>query len=433
MQAALPAEPALSSTQADRLGRGQQIAVILVITLFFVWGVANNLNDVLIQQFKSAFTLSDLQAGLVQSAFYTGYFVAAIPAAMFMRSYSYKVAIVLGLALFGVGALLFLPAADALYYPYFLGALFIIAFGLTFLETAANPFMAGTGAPEAAARRLNFAQAFNPLGSITGVLIGREFIFGATSAAPATGSAVHAAAAHAVKGPYLVIGLLALAYALVFALLRFPQTHDERVVENTAAATGGFRAAWVSRRLRAAVVSQFFYVGAQVGIWSYLIRYALVNIPGTNPQTASDYLTASLVLFLVGRFAGTALMKRVEPARLMAIYAAINIALTTFAVLFPGEAALYALVASSFFMSIMYPTNFVTGIEGLGSATKAGASFMVMAIIGGAALTAAMGHLSDATSIRYAFAVPALCFVVILLYALSVLRAHGSTPAAPAD
>ena len=398
-------------------------ALALVVSLFFLWGVANNLNDVLVAQFKKAFTLSDLQAALVQSAFYLGYFLVAVPAGLYMRRFGYKGAIVLGLVLYGVGALLFFPAAALANYPAFLVALFVIASGLAFLETSANPLVTLLGPPEGAAARLNLAQAFNPLGSISGILIGQFFIFSPVEHSPAQLAAMSAADRHAymlaeasaVRMPYLVIGLVVLAWALLVARTRFPAARGERVESSERLPLHLLR----DTRFMAAVIAQFFYVGAQVAIWSYLIRYVQATVPGTGAREAANFLTASLVCFVVGRLAGAVLMRVLRPGRVLAAFAAVNVVLTMYAALRPGTPSVYALVACSFFMSVMYPTIFAMGVADRDDAErKLGASVLVMAIIGGAVLTAVMGWVSDRLGIAMAMSVPSACFLAILLFAL---------------
>ena len=404
------------------------LPLVLIVSLFFLWGMANNLNDILIKQFKKAFELSDFQAGLVQSAFYLGYFVFAIPAGMFMRRYSYKAAIILGLLLYAAGAFLFYPAAQAHTYNLFLLALFVIASGLAFLETTANPLVTVLGPAEGAARRLNLAQAFNPLGSITGILIGQHFIFSgvehsATDLAamsPAARQAFYVAESSAVQTPYLVIGGVVVLWALLIALTRFPATSSAGDEPAVAQRHGIIGRLLRKRRFVLAIVAQFFYVGAQVGIWSFLIRYIQDGLPGTPEKSAALYLTVSLVLFMVGRFVGTALLRYLPPARLLGIFAMINLALCSIAVASPHTVGVYALVASSFFMSVMFPTIFALGLEGLGDdERKLGSSLIVMAIIGGAILTALMGAVSDQAGIHWAMAVPAVCFAVILWFAVA--------------
>lgn len=381
-------------------------AMVLTTGLFFLWGMANNLNDVLIAHFRQTFALSDFRSGLVQSAFYLGYFCFAIPAALAAERLGYKATVMLGLLLFGGGALLFLPASAQSSYGFFLFALFVIASGLAFLETAANPMVAVMGAPDRSAQRLNLAQAFNPLGSIVGVALGAGLIL-------SNGAGQIAA----VRLPYLGIAILVLLWAAALAATRFPRAATEAGTSPNSALSG-YRALLRRPRYLAGVATQFFYVGAQVGIWSYLIRYAEHAVPGIGAQRAAWLLTVSLALFMAGRFAGAVLLARFDGARLMGLFAAINVALSLVAVVMGGVTGLAALVATSFFMSIMYPTIFILSLHGLGPLTKAGASMIVMAIVGGAILTMAMGLLSDlAGTIRVAMLVPALCFVVVALYA----------------
>lgn len=413
--------------------RKSVLPLVLVVSLFFLWGVANNLNDILIRQFKKAFELTDLESGLVQSAFYLGYFLFAIPAGLLMRRYGYKTGIVVGLALYGAGAFLFYPAAALRTYGFFLFALFVIASGLSFLETSANPFVTVLGPAEGAERRLNFAQAFNPLGSITGVVIGRFFIFSGidyppariAAMSPATRAAYDAVQSGAVRAPYVAIGIVVLALALLILITPFPAVHESHQPRTREEA--GWRELRGRRRLFLAVAAQFFYVGAQVGVWSYLIRYAEGTVPGTADRRAADYLVVSLALFMVGRFAGTALMRRVAPAVLLAAFAAVNTVLAAVAIAVPGHIGLYALIASSFFMSVMYPTIFALGVSGLGEVRKLASSVLVMSIVGGAVLTPAMGALSGLAGINWSMAVPSVCFAVVLGFALSVGREARQT------
>lgn len=404
--------------------------LFLVVSLFFMWGVANNLNDILIKQFKKAFELSDFQAGLVQSAFYFGYFSFAIPAGIFMRRYGYKGAIALGLILYASGAFLFYPAAEGHAYGLFLLALYVIASGLAFLETSANPLVTVLGPPEGAARRLNLAQAFNPLGSITGVLVGQHFILSGIEHSPehlaamtvAERTAFYATESAAVQTPYLVIGAIVVLWALMILSIRFPNTDDARGAGNVHDA-GNARAHLAGlvrdRIFMLAVAAQFFYVGGQIGIWSYMIRYAQGTIPGTPEKLAANFLTGALVLFMLGRFAGAALMRYVKPYRVLALFATINITLCAVAVALPGRVGLYALVASAFFMSVMFPTIFALGLDGLSDdRRKLGSSLIVMSIVGGAILTAFMGAASDAYGIHWAMAVPLIAFVIVLRFAL---------------
>jgi len=405
---------------------------VLIVALFFLWGIANNLNDILIAHFKKLFVLGDLQAGLVQSAFYLGYFCLAIPAALFMRARGYRAAVLLGLCFYGAGALLFWPAASQQSYPFFLAALFVIASGLSFLETSANPLIARLGPSESAARRLNLAQAFNPLGSITGIVIGSQFILSGVAHSPAEIAAMspdalaqwRAGEAAAVQLPYLLIGLGVLAWAVLIRVTAFPAIATQRDVEEDVGALDDFRALLRDRRVLLGILAQFFYVGAQVGVWSFLIRYAEMAVPGTPERVAAGYLTISLVTFMAGRFVGSALMGVVRAPSLLAIFAVAGALLCLVATIAGGMIGIVALIASSFFMSIMYPTIFAETVDGLGARTKSAAALLVMAIIGGAVFPAVMGFVSDRTgSMVNAMAVPACCFLVVLAFALKVRKA----------
>ena len=302
----------------------------------------------------------------------------------------------------------------------------MIACGLAFLETSANPLMTELGDPTTAAKRLNWAQAANPVGTVAGVLIGKYFILSAivhdenavAAMSPAAREAFYRSEVVAVQTPYLVIGLVVLLFAVAAAVIRFP----EHRAEETVGAPSRFVDVFRHPRLIFATVTQFFYVGAQVGIWSYTIRYAQANVPGMAEHDAADYLFASLVLFGIGRFAGTALMGRIAPPRLLAIFAVVSAVLAGIAGLAGGQIGLYALVLASLFMSIQFPTIFALGMDGLGPLRRAGASLIIMAIIGGAVLTGLMGHISDLAGIDTAMLVPAACFLVVLAFAVKAGR-----------
>ncbi|WNO52836.1 L-fucose:H+ symporter permease [Stakelama saccharophila] len=418
------------SAEAQMIARRRFAPFVLIVALFFLWGVANNLNDVLIAHFKKLFTLSDLQAGLVQSAFYLGYFCLAIPAALFMQKQGYRAAVTLGLCLYGLGAFLFWPAARAESYPFFLGALFVIASGLAFLETSANPLIARLGPEDSASQRLNLAQAFNPLGSIVGVVIGSRFILAGIDHSPAeiarmpdsALAAWRAGEAAAVQMPYLLIGIGVVAWAVLIRITPFPAIATATNVEEDVGAASDFGALFRHPPFLLGVAAQFFYVGAQVGVWSFLIRYAQ-DAAGTSDRTGANYLTLSLVLFMLGRFAGSALMARLPALSLLKGFAAIGCLLCVFATAVHGLPGVGALVASSFFMSIMYPTIFAESVHGLGAKTKSASALLVMAIIGGAVFPALMGFVSDTSgSIAFAMLVPAACFAVVFLFGLVKAR-----------
>ena len=413
----------LASRRARMFPRGVMIPFLLVTALFFLWGVPNNLNDVLIRQFMKSFALSRFSAGLVQSAFYLGYFILAMPAALLMRRFGYKFGFLTGLVLFGSGAFLFWPAALSGRYGYFLTALFVIASGLSFLETASNPFVAQLGPPGTAAQRLNFAQAFNPLGSITGALIGTIYIFSGTELTGSQIAALEAAHTYSaylrsetmrVVAPYMVLGGIVLLWALLIAITKFPKVAGERDVQDH----GSFRELLRHRSFLLAVFAQFMYVGAQVGTWSYFIQY-IQDSTHQSEKVAGYLLTGTLAAFGLGRFGSSAIMHYVRPDRLMASYSAINILLVGIGIVFPGWIGLWAIFLTSFFMSVMFPTIFALGIDGLGPATKVGASFIVMAIVGGAILTPLMGWLSQrSNSIAEAYSVPLACYCVVGLFSI---------------
>lgn len=415
------------------------VPLVLIVSLFFLWGMANNLNDILIAQFKKAFSLTDFASGLVQSAFYLGYFVFSIPAALFMKRFSYKAAVVTGLSLYAAGALLFYPAAAISEYHLFLVALFVIASGLAFLETSANPLVVAMGDPATAERRLNFAQSFNPLGSITGIVVGREFILSGhepsaqelAAMSPEMLTQFYQTEAHAVQLPYLIIGTLVLVWALLVLWVKFPKIATTASTE-ASASWGDYKYLLGNSRFMFGVIAQFFYVGAQVCLWSYTIRYGQQAMPGTGEKILASYLLASLIIFMLGRFVATALMSRIAPATLMMIFALVNMALCGFAVLVPNQLGMYAFVATSFFMSLMFPTIFALSLKGLGERSKAGSSLLVMSIIGGAVFTALMGLMSDAFSIHTAVLVPLVCFGVIAAYARTASKGKVMTQEAAA-
>lgn len=407
------------------LPHGLLFQFILVTALFFLWGIPNNLNDVLIRQFMKSFALSRFQAGLVQSAFYMGYFVLATPAALLMRRFGYKCGFIIGLLLFGSGAFLFWPAALLGEYQYFLAALFIIASGLSFLETASNPFIAQLGSPETAAQRLNFAQAFNPLGAISGALIGTVFIFSGielSNSQIATMQAAHTytkylrAETMRVVAPYMVLGVVAIFWAILIASVRFPHVAGEQLNDNED--RGSYVELLRYPSFLLAVFAQFMYVGAQVGTWSYFIQY-IQDSAHQHEKIAGYLLTGTLVAFGVGRFSSSAIMCSVRADKLMAIYSFANIILVGIGVLLPGWIGLWAIFLTSFFMSIMFPTIFALGIEGLGKNTKIGGSLIVMSIIGGAILTPVMGLISQTTHrISIAYVVPLVCYCVVGLFSI---------------
>jgi MFS transporter, FHS family, L-fucose permease len=419
-----------SPPQPSLFPAGNLLPFFLVTALFFLWGVPNNLNDVLIRQFMKSFAITRFEAGLVQSAFYLGYFLLAMPAAFLMRKVGYKAGFVIGLLLFGLGTLLFWPAALVGRYGFFLFALFVIASGLSFLETASNPFIAQLGDPETSERRLNFSQAFNPLGSISGVLIGTVFIFSGVELSPAQIDSLkyrHLYEAYLrsetfrVVKPYLALGAVAVFWALLIWRTKFPSIQSEH--EASDRHHGHFRELFRYPHFLLAVLAQFMYVGAQVGTWSYFIQY--VQDSTHQPEKVAGYfLTGTLAAFGLGRFTSAYLMRFLAPTKLLGTYALINVLLVAIGILRPGWVGLWAVFLTSFFMSLMFPTIFALGLKRLGPNTKLGGSLLVMAIVGGAALTPLMGWIAEVWhSIARAYSVPLLAYVFIAVYAFAGAKA----------
>jgi len=398
---------------------------ILVTSLFFFWGFVHNLDPILIPHLRKAFNLSDLQSSLVDSSVFIAYFVMALPAGYIMRKYGYKSGIMIGLVLFGIGSILFVPAANSLQYIYFLGALFVIACGLTFLETAANPYITILGPTESATKRLNFSQSFNGLAAfIAPTYIGPMILsdnnytqIQIESMAPAVRHAYLVSEAASVKMPYLILGLIILVVAVIFYFTNMPDVKDEdKQGEDGASFVGALK----SMRLRWGILAQFFYVGAQVCVGSFFIKMATTSA-GIEEDSAAKYLGFFGLAFMLGRFFGTFLMQYINPRKLLIIYTIVNIILVIIAIKGTGMLVVYCLIAIAFFMSIMFPTIFSMGIEGLGHNTKIGSSLIVMSIVGGAFLPPILGIISDETaSIQYGYIVPLVCFLVILLFAFNI-------------
>jgi len=405
------------------VSQGYLIPFILVTTLFFMWGIPNNLNGVLIKQFMKSMEISRFQAGLIQSAFYMGYFVLAVPAAMLMRRYSYKTGIVFGLLLYAAGCLLFWPAAIIGQYGFFLLALFIIASGLAFLETGANPFIALLGNPESSEQRLNFSQAFNPIGSVVGVLLGTVFIFSGVEPDETKIAAMKMAGEYTgflqqetmrVVKPYLALAVFAFIWAMLIIKVKFPKFEAEN--GELPGSKGHFKDLLKYPHFWKGVLAQFFYVGAQVGTWSYFIPY-VQDYTGQPEKIAGYFLTGTLVAFGLGRFSATWLMRFIQPNHLMGCYSVINIVLVGIGILIPGWVGMWTIFFTSFFMSLMYPTIFATSIKGLGENTKIGGSILVMAIIGGSICTPLMGYIAEKTnSMAVAMMVPMVAYIYISYY-----------------
>jgi FHS family L-fucose permease-like MFS transporter len=408
---------------APLIPSGRLLPFLMVTPLFYLWAIPNNLNDILIRQFMKSFNIDRSGAAELQVWFYVAYALLALPAGLLMRRFGYKTGIVTGLILLGTGCWMFYPAAQAGEYVFFLIAQFVIASGLSFLETAANPFIAELGSPGSSERRLNVSQAFNPLGAITAGLIGTVFIFSGVELGDAQILAMKAAGTYQaylhsetlrVVVPYMVLGSLALFWAIMVGLAKFPALGAEDVTRDMSTKEEPGRL--LKWSFAFAVFVQFLYVGAQIGTWSYFIPYVkLATHLGEKP--AGYMLTGTLAAFAVGRFSSAWLMKHFHARSMLGCYALVNIVLCMVAVTKPGWIGVCCLLFTSLFMSIMFPTIFALGIKGMGDKTKTAGSILVMSLLGGAVLTKLMGFLSVVSGLQAAYVVPAVCYAGVALYA----------------
>ena len=409
------------------------VPFILITVLFALWGFANAVTDPMVTAFKKVLELSNFQASLVQLAFYGGYFTMALPASLFIRRYSYKSGVLLGLGLYAVGALLFYPAAMSEQFFFFLLGLYILTFGLAFLETTANPYILAMGDSSNAVRRLNLAQSFNPLGSIAGLLVAQHFVLQQlqsddveyASLSASAKASIRQADLMVIRDPYVALGIFVIGFLLVIWAVKMPAFKDtsgqlnlprliKRLVSN--------------RKYSFGVVAQAFYVGAQIMVWTYIYQYAeAIGIPN---DIAANYQFVAFILFFAGRFICTYLLKFIESARLLMILAYLSIFFILAAIFITGIYGLYALVAISFSMSLMFPTIYGIALEGLSEdETKIGAAGLVMAIIGGALMPTLQGSVMDIggpgysdvsmlglPEVNISFSLPLLCFLVVALY-----------------
>lgn len=403
---------------------------IMITSLFFMWGFVHNLDPILIPHLKKSFSLSTLQASLVDSAVFIAYFLMALPAGFLMKKYGYKAGIIFGLILFAIGSFLFIPAANMQSYVFFLIALFIIACGLTILETAANPYASLLGPEETSTFRLNFAQSFNGLAATLAPIIGAKIIMTKGNTEEELNAMTESARqialaseASSVKMPYFILGSIILVIAIIFVFLKLPEIKE---TEQKKGEKTGIVHALAHKHLSWAVVTQFFYVGAQVCVFSLFILYA-TKAAGIDEQEAAKYAGFGVgMAFMIGRFFGTFLMKFIAPPKLLSIYAAICILLSAAAMTMSGMIAIYVVIGIAFFMSIMFPSIFSLGIKDLGKDTKFGSSLIIMSIVGGAILPLGMGHIADLThNIQIGYIVPLICFVVVLLFGI---KGHKVVP-----
>jgi FHS family L-fucose permease-like MFS transporter len=404
---------------------------ILVTSLFFFWGFIHNLDPILIPHLRRAFSLSTVQASLVDSSVFIAYFLMAIPAGIIMKKYGYKTGILIGLSLFATGCFLFVPAANTMQYAFFLSALFVVACGLTILETAANPYATILGSPETSTQRLNFAQSFNGLAAFLAPIVGGAMILSNNPLSEEALKAMPVDARNAylltetstVKLPYIILGCSILVVAAIFFFSNLPDKKDDEEVEKQ-----GFFHAFRHQHLTWAVVAQFFYVGAQVCVLSFLILFA-TKAAGISEKQASYYTGAAGLVFMIGRFFGTFLMKYIAPPKLLSIHAALCVLLCLVAIFGSGIITLYAIIGISFFMSIMFPTIFALGIKDLGADTKSASSLIIMSIVGGALLPPIFGYISDLSNIQYGYSVPLICFAVVLLFGLKGYKIKANNEA----
>ena len=391
---------------------------ILVTSLFLLWGLANNMTDTLLSAFKRIMSMSDTQTSLIQFAFYGAYFCLALPAALFIRKHSYKSGVVLGLCLYAAGAILFMPAAKAASYGFYLIAIYIMAGGCSVLETTANPYILSMGSPETATRRLNIAQAFNPIGSILGILMSKYFILSDISL-------------YSISGTYATLGLVLIVILVVMLAIKMPGGQDrDGNVQGLGAVFGRLLC---NKQYRRGVIAQFFYVGAQIGIWSFTIRIVMQELSITEAPASTIYLI-SIVGFCLSRFVYTWLMKFFAPTKLLLFGAAMSLACTAVVICTAGSGWLLvsALILISAFMSLMFPTIYGLALEhvedpaagGHPGDAKIGASGLIMAILGGAILTPLQGLLSDTFSIHTSYLVPFICFAVVLSYAIYMNKTY---------
>ena len=423
------------------------VPIIVITSLFALWGFANDITNPMVAAFQTLMELPASQASLIQFAFYGGYATMAIPAALFIRRYNYKSGILLGLALYAVGAFLFIPAAAQQSFTFFCCSLYILTFGLAFLETTANPFILSLGSKETSTRRLNLAQAFNPMGSLSGMAVASlivlpnlwsdrrdeagQIIFGTLSEAEKADIRLHDLAV--IRDPYVCIGLIVLIMFIVIALMKMPKTQQTEAKTGHVSVRTTLSNLFHNTIYREGVIAQFFYVAAQIMVWTFIIHYA--DHLGINKTTAQMYNIVAMSLFLSSRFIATFLMKYVNGRLLLAIFGIGAAVATTGCILIEGMMGLYCLVGISFFMSLMFPTIYGIALENVDPYdTTLGAAFLVMAIVGGACMPVLQGAIIDMggaehvlfglPSVNVSYVLPLICFLVITLYGLRCYKAR---------
>jgi len=386
------------------------LPIILVTSLFFLWGFAYGLLDVLNKHFQDTLDITKKRSTLLQAAYFGAYFLIALPAGLFMQKVGYKKGIIAGLLLYAIGALMFYPSAQNASFSFFLLALFVLASGLTFLETAANPYITVLGKPETSEFRLNLSQSFNGVGSFLGPIVGGALFFGNNPSVDGSSEL------DSVKFVYIAIAAVVLMVAFLFVRTPMPEVKEEELI--TIHEGQNSKSLFQHRHFVWAIIAQFFYVAAQVGIAALFINYCTEKGLNITNERASYLLAGSLLLFTIGRFAGTAIMKFVAPNKLLAVYAIINVILCSIVIWSEGMISIYTLMAIFFFESIMFPTIFALGVKNLGGNTKKGSSFIIMSIVGGALVPYVMGSLAETYSTPFSYIVPLICFVFVFVFAV---------------
>ena len=409
-------DTAAAAKRQKLVTHGFIIPFILVTSLFFLWGFAHSLLDVLNKHFQDILGITKARSGWVQASLYGGYAVMAIPAGMIMNRFGYKKGIIFGLLTYAAGAFLFMPAAHIQTFEFTLFCLFIIACGLTCLETAANPFSTVLGPKETSEQRLNLSQSFNGLGWIMGPAIGGLLILGGDGKDPNKFASMTL--------PYMIIGTLVLLVAILFMITRMPEIHEGEF--DAHGDRGRYRDLLKYPHFKYAVVSQFLYVAAQTGINSFFINYVTETMPQFSNEKAAYLLSIGFIFFMVGRFSGSVMMTWFKPNQMLALYASINVLAMVFVILGLGWLSLIAIYFTYFCMSIMFPTIFALGIKDLGGLTKKGSSFLVMMVAGGAVCPMFMGWIADISRMALGFIVPLLCFAFIIFFGLSGYKVKRS-------
>lgn len=395
------------STESSKNEPNYTPALVVLTSLFFMWGLITSLNDILVPHLKAIFTLSYVQAMLIQFCFFGAYFVASVPAGYLVERIGYRRGIILGLVTAGIGCAGFYPAAALRAYPLFLAALFVLACGITLLQVAANPYVSALGPSQTSASRLNLTQAFNSLGTTIGPLLGSALILGLTS---------QASEVETVQGPYIGLALTLCLIAVVFSRFKLPVVSGDAAQDDPNAVRGSL---WQQRHLVLGVVGIFLYVGAEVAIGSFLVNYmAEPEIAGLSESAAGRYLALYWGGAMVGRFIGSALLQKNKPGRVLAFNAAVAVLLLIVAMLTKGSLAMWSVLAIGLFNSIMFPTIFTLAIERLGKRTGEGSGALCMAIVGGAVIPVLMGYSADRVGIQSSFWVPTLCYAYIIFYGL---------------